>query len=59
MQHRRGLIVSNMVALALLLVIFLIAWREAVAVGLAVLILLNLMVLIRGQSARSRDDWEE
>lgn len=58
-QRLRGLIVTNMVVLVVLLAALLIGWREAVAMGLAVLILLDLMVLIRGRPAHPRDDREE
>lgn len=59
MQHRRDLFVTNMVALAVLLAALLVGWREAAAIGLGVLILLDLMVLFRGHPARPRDDRKE
>jgi uncharacterized membrane protein YgaE (UPF0421/DUF939 family) len=60
LQRHRGLIVTNMVALVLLLaVLFVFGWREAVTFGLVALILLDLMVLIRGRPTRPQDDREE
>jgi uncharacterized membrane protein YhaH (DUF805 family) len=53
MQRWRDLVVTNVVALVLLLVVFLIDWREAAAFGLAVLVLMDLMVIIRKRGARS------
>jgi hypothetical protein len=58
-KRRRDLIVTNLVALCALAAIWLAGWREAVGFGLAILAILNLMVMIREQSARSRDDSEE
>jgi uncharacterized membrane protein YhaH (DUF805 family) len=53
MQRWRDLVVTNVVALVLLLVVFLINWREAAAFGLAVLVIMDLMVIIRKRGARS------
>ena len=52
MQRWRDLIVTNVVALLLLLVVLLIGWREAAAFGLAVLVIMNLLVIIRKRGAR-------
>lgn len=53
MQRWRDLVVTNVVALVLLLVVFLIGWREAAAFGLAVLVIMDLMVIIRKRWVRS------
>jgi len=59
MKRPRELIVVNVVALLILLVVFLIGWGEAAAFGLAVLVILDLMVLMRGRQARSEHDTED
>lgn len=59
MKRRRDLIVSNIAALVVLLGALLAGWREAAAFGLAVLVVMNLIVLIRERQARSEDDREE
>jgi hypothetical protein len=59
MKRLRELIVVNVVALILLLVVLLIGWREEAAFGLAVLVIIDLMVLMRGRQARSERDMEE
>jgi len=59
MQRLRDLIVTNVLALLVLLVVLLAGWREAAAFGLAVLVILDLMVVIRDRSGRSREDKEE
>jgi hypothetical protein len=59
MKRRRDLIVTNMAALVVLLLALLAGWREAAAFGLAVLVVLNLIVLIRERQARSEDETEE
>lgn len=59
MRRRRDLIVTNVAALMVLLVAFLAGWQEAAALGLAVLVMLNLIVLIRERQVRSEDDPEE
>lgn len=53
MKHPRDLIVTNVIALLVLLAVLLVGWWEAAAFGLAVLALLDLMVLIRGRQAYS------
>ena len=58
MKHRRDLIVSNVAALMVLAVALLAGWWEAAGFGLAVLILMDLMVLLRERQARSEDDQE-
>lgn len=52
MTHHRDLLVANLAALPLLLIVFLIGWREAAAFGLAVLAILDLLVVLRGRQAR-------
>jgi hypothetical protein len=59
MKRWRELIVTDVLALALLLVVFLIGWREAAAFGLAVLAILNLLVLFREWPTRFDGDREE
>ena len=55
MNRRRDLIVTNLAALLLLLVVLALGWRQEAAVGLIVLVLLDLFVVLRGRQARS--DW--
>ena len=52
MTHHRDLLVANLAALPVLLIVFLIGWREAAAFGLAVLAILDLLVVLRGRQAR-------
>jgi hypothetical protein len=59
MKRRRDLIVTDLAALVVLLLALLAGWREAAAFGLAVLVVLNLIVLIRERQARSEDESEE
>jgi hypothetical protein len=59
MKFPRDLLLANVLALFVLLVVLLIGWKEEAAFGLAVLIILDLMVLLRERQARSRDDSEE
>jgi hypothetical protein len=49
MKRWRDLIVTNVVALLVLLFVLLVGWREAAAFGLAVLVIMDLVVLIREQ----------
>lgn len=58
-QGRRDLIVTNLLALLVLLIVLLAGWREAAGSGLAVLIVMDLMVVIREYGARSEDDREK
>jgi hypothetical protein len=57
-KRRRDLIVTNVIALLVLLAVWLVGWWEAAAFGVAVLVLLDLMVLIREQQARSDHEAE-
>jgi hypothetical protein len=59
MQRPRDLIVTNVLALLLLLVVLLAGWREAAAFGLAVLVILDLMVVLRERSGHSKEDKEK
>jgi uncharacterized membrane protein YgaE (UPF0421/DUF939 family) len=59
MKFPRDLLLANVLALFVLLVVLLIGWKEEAAFGLAVLIFLDLMVLLRGRQTQSRDDSEE
>jgi hypothetical protein len=47
------LIVANVAALLLLVVVLLLGWWQEAAFGLAVLLLLDLFVFLRGRQARS------
>jgi hypothetical protein len=47
------LIVTNVLALVILLVALLLGWYEAVAFGLAVLLILDLLAILRERGARS------
>lgn len=58
MKRRRDLIVTNMASLLVLAIAILAGWWEAAAFGLAVLILMDLMVLLRERQAHSEDDEE-
>ena len=53
MNRRRDLIVANLAALLLLVVVLLLGWWQEAAFGLAVLLLLDLFVFLRGRQARS------
>jgi hypothetical protein len=55
MKRRRDLIVTNIAALLVVLIAFLLGWREAAAFGLAVLAFMDLMVLLRGRSDKDRE----
>ena len=59
MKHPRELIVVNVMALALLLVGLLLGWHEAAAFGLAVLVIMDLLVIVRGRQARSEHERED
>lgn len=59
MKRRRDLVVANVPALLVLLLALLAGWWQAAAFGLAVLVVMDIMVLLRGQLDRSREDGEE
>jgi hypothetical protein len=56
MKRGRDLIVTNLVALLLLLVVLVVGWREAAVLGLAVLLMMNVTVLLRERLGRSSQD---
>jgi membrane protein implicated in regulation of membrane protease activity len=58
-KRRRDLIVTNVAAVAVLLVALLLGWWEAAAFGLAVLVFMDLMVLLRERMAQSDRDSDE
>ena len=52
MNRRRDLIVANLASLLLLVVVLLLGWRQEAALGLAVLLLMDLFVVLRGRQSR-------
>jgi uncharacterized membrane protein YhaH (DUF805 family) len=58
MKRLRDLIVTNVLALLVLLVVLLAGWRDAAAFGLAVLVVMDLIVVLRERPGRPRDDSE-
>ena len=56
MKRPRELVVTNVLALLVLLVVLLLGWREAAAFGLAVLLILDLLVVIRERVPRPDDE---
>ena len=56
MKRKRELIVTNLLALAVLLTVLLAGWRDAAAFGLAVLIILDLMVILRERLTHHKED---
>ncbi len=59
MKLRGNLLLPNLIALPVLLVVYLAGWREAAGFGLAVLVLMNLLILIRERQTRAPDKEEE
>lgn len=59
MQRRRDLIVTNLLALAVLLAVLLIGWWDAAAYGLGVLVFMDALVLLGEWRARREKDREE
>ncbi len=55
MRERRDLVLANGVALLLLLIVVLVGWWQEAAFGLAVLVILDLMILLRGRQARAEE----
>jgi hypothetical protein len=55
-KRPRELVVTNVLALLVLLVVLLLGWREAAAFGLAVLLILDLLVVIRERVPRPDDE---
>lgn len=58
MKRSRDLIVTNVLALLVLFVALLVGWWEAAAFGLAVLIIMDLLVVLRERWVRSQDNPE-
>jgi len=56
MKRGRDLIVTNLVALLLLLVVLAVGWQQAAAFGLAVLVMMNVFVLLRERLGRASLD---
>ena len=54
MKRRRDLIIANVAALLVLLFVLLIGWGQEAAFGLAVLVILDVIVLLRERSSRSK-----
>jgi hypothetical protein len=52
----RDLIVANSLAVLVLLIALLAGWGEAAAFGLAVLLILDLLVVLRGRKSRADQD---
>jgi hypothetical protein len=55
-KRRRDLIIANVASLLVLLFVLLIGWGQEAAFGLAVLVILDVIVLLRERSSRPRDD---
>jgi hypothetical protein len=55
-KRHRDLIVTNVAAFLVLLVVLLLGWKEAAAFGLAVLVIMDLLVLLRERTARVERD---
>jgi hypothetical protein len=56
MRRFRDLIIVNLLALLVLLIVLLVGWWEEAAFGLAVLLVLDLLVVLRERQARSDHD---
>jgi hypothetical protein len=56
MKRRRELIVTNLLAMVVLLAVLLVGWWDAAAFGLAVLVILDLMALLRERLSRREED---
>ena len=52
MNRRRDLLVANLASLLVLVVVLLLGWWQEAAFGLAVLLLMDLFVVLRGRQAR-------
>jgi membrane protein implicated in regulation of membrane protease activity len=59
MGRRRDLIVANLAAVVVLILALVAGWWEAASFGLAVLVVLDLIVLIRERQARSEHETKE
>lgn len=58
MKRRRELIVTNLLALSVLLVVLLVGWWDAAAFGLAVLVIMDLIVVLRERSGHAKKDMD-
>ena len=58
MRNRRALITANLIAVPVLLAVLVAGWWDAAGFGLAVLVLLDLLVLVRERAAHSSEDRE-
>lgn len=58
MKRKREFIVTNAAALLVLFLVLLLGWREAAAFGLAVLVMMDLLVVVRERVAQSNEDSE-
>lgn len=58
MKRKREFIVTNAAALLVLFLVLLLGWREAAAFGLAVLVMMDLLVVVRERFAQSNEDSE-
>jgi hypothetical protein len=59
MKRHRELIATNLLALLVLLVVLLAGWWDAAAFGLAVLVIMDLVVILRERLAHHERDSEE
>lgn len=58
MKRRRQFVVTNILALLVLLIAVLVGWGDAAAFGLAVLVIMDLMVMLRERTDRHKEDTE-
>lgn len=56
MRRFGDLIIANSLAVLVLLIVLLLGWREAAAFGLAVLLVLDLLVVLRRRQSRADHD---
>ncbi|MEJ2738212.1 MAG: hypothetical protein P8189_32425 [Anaerolineae bacterium] len=58
MGGRRDLVLANALALLLLLIVVLVGWWQEAAFGLAVVVILDLAILLRGRQVRAEGSRE-
>jgi hypothetical protein len=58
MRSRRDLVLANALALLLLLIVLLVGWWQEAAFGLAVVVILDLTILLRGRQVRAEQGHE-
>lgn len=58
MRGRRDLVLANALALLLLLIVVLVGWWQEAAFGLAVVVILDLTILLRGRQVRAEQGRE-